>query len=127
MSGAGKHPCCFCHAIKTSWDGDQSLRTWANIIANYCELVLLHGGNKEMAKFHFNCVGEPMIGDGSDSPVLWSIVPAFLHIILSLNNLLHALWKLWNGLMDWMALHHLQFEPYHGGALGKFSRKLLPF
>ena len=49
-----------------------------------------------------------MIGDGSDTPVLWSIVPAFVHIILSLNNLLKALWQLWQGLMDWMTSHHLE-------------------
>ena len=127
MSGAGRHPCCFCHALKTSWDGDLSLRTWASIITHYYELVLQHGGNTDFAKFHYNCIGKPMIGDGSDTPVLWSIVPAFLHIILSLNNLLKALWDQWNGLMDWMALHHLQFEPYHGGCLGKFSRKIKIF
>ena len=125
MSGSGRHPCCFCHAVKSSWDGDESLRTWASIIMHYLELVLLHNGNTDFAKFHFNCIGEPMIGDGSDTPVLWSIVPAFVHNILSLNNLLKALWQLWQGLMDWMTSHHLEFKPYHGGCLGTLLRKTI--
>ena len=120
MSGAGRHPCCFCHAIKTSWTGDLSHRTFANIMTNFCELVLLHGGDSDKAKEHMNCVGQPSIGDGSDTPVLWWIVPAFLHIILSLNEVLKALWHLWPELQDWLKRHNLQFVPYHGGdKLGK--------
>ena len=120
MSGAGRHPCCFCHAIKTSWTGDLSDRTFANITQHYFELMLLDNGDWDKAKDHMNCVGQPSIGDGSDTPVLWWIVPAFLHLILSLNDLLKALWKLWPQLQDWLKRHNLQFVPYHrGDKLGK--------
>ena len=118
MSGAGRHPCCFCHAIKTTWAGDQSLRTFSNIAMNFFELVFQDGGDLTKAKDHFNCVGEPSIGDGSDTPVLWWIVPAFLHIILSLNTVLKALLDAWPQLDDWMKSHHLLFKPYHGDTLG---------
>ena len=41
-----------------------------------CELVLQDNGDwyNDKAKEHMNCVGQPSIGDGSDTPVLWWIV-----------------------------------------------------
>ena len=121
--GIGTHssmfPCPFCLTFKDKngfWV-QAELRTWKSIIENY-ENWVSSGSNPDDLKHYKNCSNPPMIGPGTDEPVLWTISPPALHIYLGANHILKSLQKQWGYLVPWLKeVLHIVFAPYHGETL----------
>ena len=85
---------------------------------NLLNLSILKGNAKhaKLKKF-FNCQFTPLIGSADDTPILLSMPPPQLHLLLSVNTILDCLVELWPELKDWIASLHIVYEVYHGFCL----------
>ena len=127
-TAASKYPCAFCLSFRDK-DGYwvlAELRTWSNCIQNYFNWQQ-NGGKKEDLMKYKNCSNVPMIGPGTDEPVMWTMAPPALHIFLLVNHILKSLLDQWPYLSSWLKeVLHLVFAPYHGETLeGNDVSKLL--
>lgn len=120
MNHASKYPCLYCIKYKNEngeWIGSSELRTWQSIVKNKSEWLTIGQGKKNTRQQFFNCVNDPLIGDGSDQPILDSVPPPPLHLKLALNSILDSLLNVWPELEIWTEMLHLVFAPYHGMVL----------
>lgn len=116
---SSKFPCPFCltYRDKNGFWVQAEQRTWQNIIANNAEWIKNGGKEKDLMKY-FNCAHPPMIGPGTDEPVMWTMPPPSLHLYLSVNHILKSLLSHWEYLVSWLhEVLHVVFAPYHGKTL----------
>ena len=132
MNHSSLYPCLYCTKYKDkngNWVGDGKLRTWLSIKQNKHDWETIGKAKKSTRKNFFNCVNEPLIGDGTDTPILDTVAPPPLHLKLALNSILEALLEVWPELELWMEMIHIAYAPYFGTVLEgneseKFLRKL---
>ena len=116
---ASKYPCPFCltYKDKNGFWVHAELRTWSNIVENNSNWQR-NGSIKEDLMEYKNCSHPPMIGPGTDEPVMWTLSPPALHLYLLVNHVLNSLHKQWEYLSSWLKeCLHLVFAPYHGETL----------
>ena len=124
MNHASVYPCIFCRKCRNKrgdWVGDGTLRTWKSIITHKTEWETIGKGKKSTRQQFYNCIHDPLIGDGSDEPILDTVAPPALHLKLSLNSILETLLDIWPELEIYAEMIHLVYAPYHGKVLGKGS------
>ena len=93
MNHASKYPCLYCIMYKNEngdWIGSKELRTWQSIVKNKSDWLTIGKGKKATRQQFFNCVNDPLIGDGSDQPILDSVAPPSLNLKLALNIILES-------------------------------------
>ena len=91
MNHASKYSCLYCIKYENEngeWTGSSELHTWQSIIKNKSDWLTIGKGKKATRQQFFNCVNDPLIGDGSDQPILDSVAPQPLHLKLALNSIL---------------------------------------
>ena len=114
------HPCSWCDILSKDLAKCGSLRTFGLI------RIATDANIKKVSLFR-NSVNEPIINASVASFVLDVLPPMELHLLLGVvNHLLQSPSKIWTHAPEWLALLHIQQQPFLGGQLaGNERRKLL--
>ena len=120
------HPCSWCDISSKDLAKCGSLRTFGSIRRDYQAFIATDANIKKASLFR-NSVHEPIINASDAYFVLDVLPPMELHLLLGVvNHLLQSLSKIWTHAPEWLALLHIQQQPFHGGQLaGNECRKLL--
>ena len=123
---ASAHSCSWCDISSKDLAKCGSLKTFGSIRRDYQAFIATDANIKKASLFR-NSVHEPII-NASDASFVLDVLPLMeLHLLLGVvNHLLQPLSKIWKHAPEWLALLHIQQQPFHGGQLaGNECRKLL--
>jgi len=126
MAHGSAHPCTWCDVAKPDLWSTGQLRTLGSIKEKFRDWSSA-GGVLNKAKYHGNCVHEPIFMGAADKKVIDIIPLPELHLMIGpVNTLFNALIKKWPEALQWADTCSVTREAIHGGSFtGNSCRKLL--